>query len=368
MRSITSRTTSVLMSLALIAAAIGMGSLASAATGGPTVVLSSTSATTTNATSLPITATFSQDVTGFTSGDVIATNATISAFSGTGPSYSFNLIPTATGTVTASISADVASSTAAGTLGNQASNMLTFTITTMSTATSSLPVIAHIAAESTGSTTETITWTTDVPATSQVFYGSTTSYDASSTLDTALSTLHTSFLGGLIPSAVYHFAVVSTNASGTATSSDQTFTAGTTTVATTTATSTPLAVTSVDAVSTTAVADGTFANGWKWIIHFVIPENETSFQLKFADFTSSSSSATIPIAGNMRYYSAQSSNATSSSSAIVETDTGYGGAMTLTGDASATTAGRQVDVTIEAAIPSGTPTGTYSTTYGALSM
>lgn len=367
MRSLTSRTVAVLTSLALFAAMAGVGTIASAAAGGPTVVLASTSATTTSASSIPVTATFSGPVTGFTATGVTATNATVSGFTGTGASYSFNVLPTATGTVTVMIAADMATSTSLPATGSQVSNTLTFT-SIAAAATTTLPVISNVAAVSTGSTTETITWNTDVAATGQVLYGSTTSYDASSTLDTVLGTLHTSFLGGLVPSSLYHFSVVSANASGTATSSDMTFTAGSTTTATTTASSTPLAVTGVDTVSSTAVADGTFANGWKWVLHFTVPTSETSFQLKFADFARSPSPGTIPIANNMRYYSTQSSNATSTSSAIVETSTTYGAAMTLTGDTSTTTAGRQIDVTIEAAIPTGTPTGTYSTTYGALSI
>lgn len=363
MRPLTSRTLSVLSSLALVAGAAGFSSLAVAATGGPTVVLSSTSASTTSAASIPITVAFSEGVNGFATSSISATNATVSGLSGTGASYTFNLIPSASGTVTVVVNADMATASTSPFTGNQASNMLTFT----STATAGAPVISGISATTTGATTATIMWNTDVAATGQVNYGFTSSYDASSSFDSSLSTSHTAYLGGLLANTLYHFAVMSGNGSGTTTSADQTFTLGSTGTTTAT-TTTPLAVTGVDVVSSSATANGTFASGWKWVVHFTVPSNETSFQLKFADFTSSSSSSTIAVANNMRYYSSQSSNASTTASAIVETNNNYGGALTLTGDTSTTTAGRQIDVTIEAAVPSGTPTGSYSTIFGALSQ
>jgi hypothetical protein len=361
MTSITSRTLAVLTSLALVAGAVGFSSLASAATGGPTVVLASTSASTTTSASIPITVTFSEGVTGFATTSIATTNASVSGLTGTGANYSFNLIPTASGTVTVQVNADSATASTTPFAGNQVSNLLTFT-----PAVTTLPVISGITV-ATGTDTTDIMWNTSVPATGLVRYGSTSAYDASSTPDTALGTSHIAFLGGLLPSTMYHFAVVSTNASGTAMSSDQAFTTNAVT-STTTASSTALAVTGVDAINTTASADGSFTSGWKWVIHFTVPSNETSFQMKFADFSASGSSSTIPIANNLRYSSAQSSNASTTASAIVETGNGYGGALLLTGDTSTTTAGRQIDITIETAIPAGTSNGSYSTTFGALSQ
>lgn len=365
MRPLTSRTLSVLVSLALLAAAVGFSTLAMAATGGPTVVLSSTSASTTSAATIPIMVAFSGGVNGFATSSISATNATVSGFSGSGANYSFNLTPSASGTVTVMVNADMATASTSPFTGNQASNILTFSWSPA--AATGVPVISGISASSTGTTTASIMWNTDVPATGQVNYGLTSSYDASSSFHSPLTTSHIAFLGGLLADTLYHFAIVSGNASGTTTSADQTFTMGST--GTTTATTTaPLSVTGVDVVSASATANGTFASGWKWVVHFTVPTNETSFQLKFADFTSSTSSSTIGVANNMRYYSSQSSNASTTGSAIVETNNNYGGALMLTGDTSTTTAGRQIDVTIEAAIPSGTPTGSYSTTFGALSQ
>lgn len=86
------------------------------------------------------------------------------------------------------------------------------------------PVISNIAT-SASSTGATVTWSTDQAGSTQVLYGPTTSYNASTTLDNASTTSHTSFLGGLTPNTLYHFEVATGNASGTmATSSDMTFT------------------------------------------------------------------------------------------------------------------------------------------------
>jgi hypothetical protein len=450
MRSITSRTLSVLTSLALFAGATGFGTLASAASGGPTVVLSSTTATTTNVSSIPVTVTFSEAVTGFASNDLALVNASVTSFAGSGASYTFNLVPVTNGSVSVQIAADESTAVSAPFKGNQASNMLTFmsdvtapviTNVAVSTATSSAtvtwttsepatgqvgfgtttsygsasafdsslstshtatltglsagttyhfqivstdaagnmaatsdatfaiasvpsaPMISNISVSVTGTSTATIMWNTDAAASGQVFFGTTASLGSSTTLNSTASTTHSVNLSNLTQGTTYHFVVVSANGNGTATSSDQVFTTNPT------ASSTPLAVTGIDAVKTVATADGTFASGWKWIIHFTVPTSETSFQMKFSDFTNPTSSTTIPVAGNVRYSSVQSSNASTTASAIVESNNNYGTALTLTGDTSTTTPGRQVDVVVEVAVPVGTPSGgLYSTIFGALSQ
>lgn len=231
---------------------------------------------------------------------------------------------------------------------------------TTSAAVGTAPVISSVAASGVGTSTATVTWNTDVAATGQVFYGTTTSYGSSTPLNAVASTTHSAILSDLTPSTLYHFNVASTNAGGTSTSSDMTFTTSAL------ATTTPLAVTGIDAVNTIALPDGTYQNGFRWVIHFTVPDSETSFAMKFNDFTSST--GTIPVAGNLRYSSPQSSNASTTATGIVETNNDYGTALTLTGDASATTPGRQIDVTVELKIPVGTPTGVYSTLFGARSL
>ena len=125
----------------------------------------------------------------------------------------------------------------------------------------------------------------------------------------------------------------------------------------------PLAVTGIDAVRSFATADGTFDNGWKWTFHITVPTGETSFAMKFADFTSGGNS--IPAAANIRFYSAQSSDAPDADSAIVIGAAGeYSADVALSADLDAGAAGRQIDVTVEARVPESTQGGSYSTSYG----
>jgi hypothetical protein len=75
-----------------------------------------------------------------------------------------------------------------------------------------------------GTNSATITWTTDEPATSQVDYGPTASYNQSSPLSTAMVTSHSVTLSGLASSTEYHFRVKSQDASGNpASSGDNSF-------------------------------------------------------------------------------------------------------------------------------------------------
>uniref|UniRef100_UPI0025D1309E beta strand repeat-containing protein n=1 Tax=uncultured Pedobacter sp. TaxID=246139 RepID=UPI0025D1309E len=94
----------------------------------PTVVISSTAGASGGSTStspIPFTITFSESVTGFVAGDLSVGNATISGFSGSGTTYTFNATPTASGAVTISIAANVAQDAAGN--GNAASATYTLT-------------------------------------------------------------------------------------------------------------------------------------------------------------------------------------------------------------------------------------------------
>ncbi len=93
------------------------------------------------------------------------------------------------------------------------------------TTTAVAPVISAVTAAAITSSSATITWTTDQPSSSQVFYGATTAYGSQSTLNSTLTTSHSVTLTGLTPSTLYDFDVVSTNsASLSATSTNATFT------------------------------------------------------------------------------------------------------------------------------------------------
>jgi hypothetical protein len=83
------------------------------------------------------------------------------------------------------------------------------------------------------STSATITWTTDKPATSSVRYGLSLLYDGTVS-DTTLVKQHRVQITGLLPATLYHFQITSVDASGnTAVSSDLTFTTLLTSVKTT---------------------------------------------------------------------------------------------------------------------------------------
>ena len=63
-------------------------------------------------------------------------------------------------------------------------------------------------------TTATITWTTAVPANSQVTYGTTTSYGSSSALNSNLVTTHSVTLTSLAAGTTYHYRVLSADSTG----------------------------------------------------------------------------------------------------------------------------------------------------------
>src|SRR5690606_6792244 len=73
----------------------------------PTVALSSSVATFTK-DAFSVTATFSENVTGFDAGDISVTNAAISDFEGADDAYTFTVTPDADGAVSVSVAAGVA--------------------------------------------------------------------------------------------------------------------------------------------------------------------------------------------------------------------------------------------------------------------
>ena len=74
----------------------------------PTVTISSTSSNPTNVSPIPVTFTFSENVTGFTVGDITVANGTASGFVAvSGTVYTANITPTAQGAVTVSVAANV---------------------------------------------------------------------------------------------------------------------------------------------------------------------------------------------------------------------------------------------------------------------
>lgn len=98
---------------------------------GPTVALSSgavASGASTGSASVAMTATFSESVTGFVAGDISTTNCSISGFSGSGSVYTFNVLPTAAGSVSVSVSSGVCQDSVGN--NNSASTAYSFTYAT----------------------------------------------------------------------------------------------------------------------------------------------------------------------------------------------------------------------------------------------
>jgi hypothetical protein len=66
----------------------------------------------------------------------------------------------------------------------------------------------------TTTTAATVTWTTAVPANSQITYGATTSYGSSSALNSTLVTTHSAALTSLTAGTTYHYRVLSADSTG----------------------------------------------------------------------------------------------------------------------------------------------------------
>jgi hypothetical protein len=84
------------------------------------------------------------------------------------------------------------------------------------------PVISNVGVKTTANRA-TITWTTNVPADTQVLYGPTTTYGSSSPLDRTLTTTHSATLVNLGRRADYSFSVLSRDAAGNLSSANGTF-------------------------------------------------------------------------------------------------------------------------------------------------
>jgi hypothetical protein len=140
-----------------------------------------------------------------------------SAASGSGPSYSSSWDTTKTANGSHVLSAVVTDGTGA----TAVSSSVTVTVSNAAQA----PTVTAVTAAAVTSSGVTITWTTNVPADSQVAYGLSTSYGNNSPLSTTLVTSHSVTLTGLTSSTTYHFQVLSHTSQGTlGTSQDSSFT------------------------------------------------------------------------------------------------------------------------------------------------
>jgi Concanavalin A-like lectin/glucanases superfamily/Bacterial Ig domain len=99
------------------------------------------------------------------------------------------------------------------------------TSVTLSLPTPSGPSISSVTTSSITSAGAAIGWTTDIPSDSQVDYGTTNFYGASTALNSLLLTAHSQPLGGLAAGTLYHYRVKSKDSLGNLSmSGDATFT------------------------------------------------------------------------------------------------------------------------------------------------
>jgi|GEM_PF-3092781 len=128
-----------------------------------------------------------------------------------------------------------------------------------------------------------------------------------------------------------------------------------------------ITINSVTGIKTTGSADGTFQNGWKFVIDATVPSSEASLSMKFDNWLmQGNSNNAIPAAGNIRFYSGQSSNAYNEATAIYINGAGtYTGTMFLSGDLGGMPSGRRhIQVVVDVRIPIGTQAGTYTDNFG----
>ena len=93
-----------------------------------------------------------------------------------------------------------------------------------STGSPTAPAITQVSTANITKNTAQVDWTTNVAATSQVQYGTSTNYGTTTPLDSTMITTHSVSLAALTANQTYHFSVVSTANGQTVTGADQTFT------------------------------------------------------------------------------------------------------------------------------------------------
>lgn len=133
-----------------------------------------------------------------------------------------------------------------------------------------------------------------------------------------------------------------------------------------------LRVTNVTAVKPYAQASNTFESGWKWVFDVTLPINESKIQMKFGDLTNGTN--TIPAVGNIRFSSDQAEMATDGYKKFnLIQNNDYSEVMNIRvtsdiSDLSTSTPGRQIQILVEAKVPTGTIGSSYSMSYDIQSL
>jgi len=162
-----------------------------------TVTVSSTAKSITNVDAIPVTFTFNESVTGFTSSNITVTNGTIADFAGSGTTYTANVLPTADGAVTLSVAANAVD-------GNTASNTLSITSLRSDPIVTVNPLTSN-------STSPTLTGTvSDITSTVSVVVGGET------LAATVTGNVWTANLTAPLTAGTYNIAVTATDLAGNA--------------------------------------------------------------------------------------------------------------------------------------------------------
>jgi hypothetical protein len=127
---------------------------------------------------------------------------------------------------------------------------------------------------------------------------------------------------------------------------------------------TEISVTKTNLVKRVATKNGEFADGWRWVLDVTLPTASTTLAMSFDNLTGA---GTILATDHIRFYSAQSSDHTSASPIVIDAagaGTAWSDTITLNSDLDAdATNGRQIQITVQAAVPSGSTSGAYSSSY-----
>jgi len=124
-----------------------------------------------------------------------------------------------------------------------------------------------------------------------------------------------------------------------------------------------LNVDSITVNKSTSTADGTFADGWQYVFNITAPTDEPHLSMSFADWVNTANaSSVIPAANDIEISSPQADNA--GAEILLTAANSYSAPLNMVTDLDPTVSGRQVQVTVNVAIPVGTATGAYTTSYG----
>jgi len=222
---------------------------------------------------------------------------------------------------------------------------------------STAPVLSSIVVTPAQSTAS-VAFTSNDAGTAKVGYGLTATHGNMTSYSSMISGANTIVLTGLTCGTTYHYSVYGKDSSNNeSVSTDATFVTSACTEPT------EISVTNTSLVKRVATKNGVFADGWRWVLDVTAPTASTTLAMSFDNFTGA---GTILAAEHIRFYSAESSDHSATSSAIVIAAPGAGtvwsSTMTLDSDLSSNP-GRQIQITIEAAVPTGSTDGAYSANY-----